>query len=267
VNGVPVQRWRLVIRRSADAPQLTQRDATACWERALLAAGLPLVTIDEEGTRPRLAFGVPPGGSVASEGDLVDVWMTQRMRVAEVRAALTGSLPEGHALVDVHDVWLGEPALSGRVKASDVEVAVRAPKGGARAVAAVIEAMRGARSLPRERLKGDRTVAYDLRPFLLELWNEAGGEAGSEAGGEAGSEAGSEAGTVRLWMRLAHDPERGTGRWEEVVAEIGDRLGVALEVVRVVRTRLLLPEDVAGGGRSSPHGLVGTGRPGARGSR
>lgn len=243
MNGVPVQRWRLVIRRSADAPQLTQRDATASWERALLAAGLPLVTVDDEGMRPRLAFGVPVGGGVASEADLVDVWMTHRMPVADVRAALTGALPEGHTLIDLHDVWLGEPALSGRVKASEIEVTVHAPAGGAEAVAAAIQAMRAARSLPRERVKGDRTVAYDLRPLLLELWSEAGSNVGS---GPA---------MVDLRMRLAHDPERGNGRWEEVVAEIRDRLGEALEVVRVVRTRLLLPEDVARGGPSSPDGV------------
>jgi len=242
VNGVPVQRWRLVIRRSADAPQLTQRDATASWERALLAAGLPLVTVDDEGMRPRLAFGVPVGGGVASEADLVDVWMTQRMPVADVRAALAGSLPEGHTLMDLHDVWLGEPALSGRVKASEIEVTVHAPTGGAEALAAAIGAMRAARSLPRERVKGDRTVGYDLRPLLLELWSEPGS-------------VGSEPAMVELRMRLAHDPERGTGRWDEVVAEIRDRLGEALEVVRVVRTRLLLPEDVARGGPSSPDGV------------
>jgi len=250
VNGVPAQRWRLVIRRSADAPQLTQRDATASWERALLAAGLPLVTVDDEGTRPRLAFGVPVGAGVASEADLVDVWTTHRMPAADVRAALAGSLPEGHSLVDLYDVWLGEPALSGRVKASEVEVTVQAPTGGAGAVAAAIQAMRAARSLPRERVRGDRTVAYDLRPLLLELWSEPANDVGSDPP------------TVRLWMRLAHDPERGTGRWEEVVAEIRDRLSEPLEVLRVVRMRLLLPEDVARGGPSSPGGVRPATRPG-----
>jgi hypothetical protein len=44
-------------------------------------------------------------------------------------------------------------------------------------------------------------------------------------------------------VRTRIHPELGTGRPEEVVAALGDRLGRALEARTVVRERLILAED------------------------
>ena len=89
----------------------------------------------------------------------------------------------------------------------------------------------------RQRPKGDRSVVYDLRPFVdaLAIADDAGTDV--TRSDVAGSR------TVRVAMRLRHDPEKGVGRPEEVLAELGERLGAPLEVVACRRTRLVLADD------------------------
>src|SRR5687767_1469380 len=55
----PRQRWRLVVARAADAPQLAQRETLEAWEAAIEAAGLPVARTDGARSRARIAFGAP----------------------------------------------------------------------------------------------------------------------------------------------------------------------------------------------------------------
>ena len=133
-------------------------------------------------------------------------------------------MPAGWRLVDLYDVWLGAPALAGQVVAADYRIelgAVRAAGAPARP--------RGARRprerFPRERQKGGGTVDYDLRPLLVDV--EVVG-----IGPPVASDA-----------RTRFHPVLGTGRPEEVVAALGDRLGERLAGTAVVRERLLLADE------------------------
>ena len=63
------------------------------------------------------------------------------------------------------------------------------------------------RRSPRERRKGDATVRYDLRPFIEALAVDGTAD------------------VVTLRMTLRHDPERGVGRPDEVLAALADRMG------------------------------------------
>lgn len=220
-----------MVRRAAGAAGVAQREVTAAWEEAIRSSGLPVVTVDDEGRRPRLAFGAPAGGTLASDGDLVDLWLTRRLPVTDVRAALEGHLPSAHDLVGLHDVWLGEGALPARVVASDLEAAVTT-SGPAARLAEAAAAILARPSLPRERTRADRTVAYDLRPLLLDLSVEPAG----------GSTNRPEGALVR--MRVAHDPERGVGRPDEVLAALAEEAGQSIETHSVVRRRLLLVDDL-----------------------
>ena len=122
----PRQRWRVRFRRRPDAPALPQREQLAAWEAALAASGLPLAGLDLPVPRPRLVFAAPLGVGMAAEGELFDLFLTDRRAVAEVRPIIAASMPAGHELVDVFDVWLGEPPLSGRVVAADYRLELAA---------------------------------------------------------------------------------------------------------------------------------------------
>ena len=221
----PVQRWRLVLHRDAlDADQV-QKEQLAAWEAALRGSGLPLAGLDAENGRPRFAVAAPLAPAIPGEAELADLWLVERRARWIVREALGGSLPAGSTLIDLYDVWLGEPALPGQVVAS----AYRARLSGSAADAAAIEAAAAAilasPELRRERQRGERTVAYDLRPFIETVAVEPGPD-----------------GAIDVVMVLRHDPEKGIGRPDEVLAELGERSGASLADASVVRTRLVLAE-------------------------
>lgn len=220
----PLQRWRLVVARSAEAPAEAQRDAAGSWTAALESAGLPLARVGDAGSRPRISFGAPLPVGMPGEGELIDVVLIDRWPVWRVREALDGRLPVGWRLVDLFDVWLAGPPLAGRVAAADYRLTLGDPVDvGAvgRAGADLLAADR----LPRERSKGGGTVAYDLRPLLIDIAVEKGPP-------------------PVVHTRTRFHPELGTGRPEEVVAALGERLGGPLEVTSIVRERLLLVEDL-----------------------
>ena len=216
------QRWRLVLARDADVPTVGQRELAETWLAALEAAGLPLHR-GSSSARPKVAFGASLGTGIASEGELLDIVLTERQPVWQVRAALDGALPDGWRLVGLYDVWLGGPPLAGRVAAADYRVSV-APVEADLAAAAI--RLLTATELRRERAKGDRIVVYDLRPLLIDV-----GVTGS------GSRP-----TVCLRARI--HPELGTGRPDEVIAALGDAAGVPLTIGSIVRERLILADDL-----------------------
>ena len=88
-----------------------------------------------------------------------------------------------------------------------------------------LRALADARALPRERPKGGTLVDYDLRPLLIDVRVSA--IRASRA----------------IRARTRFDPVRGTGRPEEVVAALSDRLGEPLDVTSVVRERLILADE------------------------
>jgi hypothetical protein len=153
------------------------------------------------------------------------VLLVDRRRTWEVREALDPVLPPGHELVDLEDVWLGAPPLPGRVAAAEYRVRLERPGAGRDALTAAASTLLEARELPRVRQKGSGPVPYDLRPLLADI---------SIGDGEP----------PEITMRTVFHVQRGTGRPEEVVAALGDELGIPLRPESVVRAGLLLEDDV-----------------------
>jgi hypothetical protein len=202
----------------------TQREVAAEWIAAVEAAGLPLVSGEAGRGRARVAFGAPLPVGMPAERELIDIVLTEAWPVWRVREALVPHVPMGWTLLELEDVWLGGPPLAGRVAAADYRVELEgSPDVEAlrRAAGDLIVATR----VPRKRLKGGATVDYDLRPLLVSVSVEAGPPP-----------------VVRTRTRF--HPELGTGRPEEVLAALGDRLGSPLDARSIVRERLLLDEDL-----------------------
>ncbi|MHB8960704.1 MAG: DUF2344 domain-containing protein [Candidatus Limnocylindrales bacterium] len=219
-----VQRWRLVIAREPRPDGPGQRELLADWDTALLASGLPLAGLDSPRAKPRFVLAAPLGSTVRGEAELADLWLVERLPRWRVREALTPHMPIGHALIDLHNVWLGESPLPGRVAASVYRLTLATPTSAealARAAAALLEA----EALPRNRRKGEATVSYDLRPLL------------------AGLEVRSAPDGPEIRMTLRHDPARGVGRPDEALAALGDVLGIGpLEPRGLCRESLVLAE-------------------------
>ena len=219
----PRQRWRLVVARSADAPRLAGRELVDAWDGAIEASGLP-VHRPAGRLRTRVAFAAALPLGIAAERELVEIVLAEQLPVWQVRDALANRLPSGWRLVDLHDVWTGAPALAGRVVAADYRVELGDALEHAALVAAA-DALLAAAELPRTRPKGSGEVAYDLRPLLEAL------------------SVGDADGQPVLRVRTRIHPELGTGRPEEVIAALAERLGSPLETRTVVREGLILADD------------------------
>jgi len=218
----PRQRWRLVLARSGDAPRIAGRELTDAWEEALEATGLPVHRAAGR-ARSRVAFAAPLQLGIAAERELAEVFLTERVPIWRIREALIERIPAGWRLVDLFDVWAGGPPLAGRVIAAAYRIELEAGAEPDR-LAEAARSLLASRELPRVRQKGDGSVAYDLRPLLLDVTVEPG------------------TGAVRVQTRI--HPELGSGRPEEVVAALGDRLPQPLEVRAIVRERIIVSGEV-----------------------
>ncbi len=217
------QRWRLVLARDAALADLGGRELSDAFERAVEATGLPMVRPAGR-DRGRVAFGAPLPLGIGADRELADILLTELLPVATVRDRIGAGLPEGWQLVEVYDVWLGAPPLAGQVAAADYRIELGA--ADAPELTGACSTLVAARSLPRQRAKGGTLVDYDLRPLLVDVKVIGSGP------------------PVQIRARTRFDPVRGTGRPEEVVAALGDRLGRTLEVGSVVRERLLLVDEL-----------------------
>jgi radical SAM-linked protein len=213
-----------VVARDADAPAETQREVTAAWTAAIESAGLPLVGAEAQRGRSRIAFGAPLPVGMVAERELIDVVLTALWPAWRVRESVAAQLPGGWRLIDVFDVWLGGPPLAGRVVAADYRIELEGAVDVEALARAAIELL-AAGNVPREREKGGQTVHYDLRPLLIDVRVEDG-----------------ESPIVRARTRF--HPELGTGRPEEVIGALTDRVGNPLGIRSIIRERLLLDEDV-----------------------
>jgi radical SAM-linked protein len=225
--GEPRQRWRLTFTRDADRTYPTGREYIGLWEAALTASGLPIAMTDAG--RVRFALAAPLSSTMAGLGELADVWLLERLPTWRVRRAVEPVLPSGHVLAQIEDVWLGAPALAGRVAAADYLVTLRG-RPDRRAVAAACERLMAADRLIREREKGGGMKSYDLRPLVVAI---------EVVGGE-------DAQAVVLRLRTRIHPELGAGRPDEVIAALAELAGGELEADAVVRERIVLVDDLAG---------------------
>ena len=214
------------MRRSSEAPVLTQREVADTWEEAVAGSGLPVAWTDAATPRIRLSFGAPLPVGVAAEAELIDVFLTERLPTWRVRDALASGLPAGWTLVDLHDVWPAGPALPGRVIAADYRIELAGTPDAA-AIGAACARLMAAESIPRDRPKGGATVRYDLRPLLAGIGVVESGP------------------PVVMRARTRFHPELGTGRPDEVIAALAEVAGEPLEAASMVRERLVLADEDA----------------------
>jgi hypothetical protein len=172
-----------------------------------------------------VTFGAPVPAAIALERELADLVFVELVPRWQVRDVLEAVMPDGWRLIDVFDVWLGEPPLAGQVAAADYRVEIDG--ADAAAVAEAARRLLAAASLPRERAKGAEIVRYDLRPLLLDV---------DVADAEP---------PVTIRIRTRFHPALGTGRPEEVVGALGAVLGLELSTRSIVRERVNLAGELA----------------------
>ena len=225
----PRQRWRLTFAREPVPTDAVGRASIDAWQDALAASRLPLAGLEPGGPgRARIAFAAPLPAAASGEAELADVWLLERRPRWALREGLADRMPVAHRWIDAENVWLGAPALAGRVVAADWRVGLGIdPGGGLDRLASAARDLLAARTLPRTRLKGTTEKRYDLRPLLTDLAIEGS------------------AGGVVLRIRTRFEPDAGSGRPEEVVAALAEAAGCAIAIGAITRERLILAEGPA----------------------
>ncbi len=205
------QRWRLVFARGEEARYLSHLDAVHLWERAFRRGEIPVAHSEGFSPRPRLIFAAPLPLGMLAEHELADLFLSERLTRPDLRSRLAAGMPSGYRLIDLYDEWVGGPALATQLVAADYRLGLLGAEGTK--VEAAIGELLAAEALPRERRREKKVTRYDLRPLLVDLRLGSGREADEAA--------------TPLWMRLRHSQDGGSGRPEEVVAEMASRLGLA----------------------------------------
>ena len=201
-----------------------QREQQLAWEAAgARRRGCPWRWRRRD-PRPRVVSGAPLTQGMASDGELYEVFLDAALSdLAGARGAAL-NIRRGSCAARPGGRVAGRGATSRAGHRGGVRGADRRAWDRLQGRARASDRRAPGRTDPaRERVKGDRRVAYDLRPFVDEL---------ASISADASDR-------VRLAMRLRHDPERGIGRPDEVLAELADRAG-AIETVEIRRTALVL---------------------------
>jgi len=209
------QRLRVRFARGAEAAQIGHLDLARYWERAFCEAGM--FVSQSQGNRRQaritIAAGLPVG--VTSEGELLDVILSQRAEPSSVAERVQPHLPPGLTVRDVREVGLGLPSLPSAVRWADYDVDVASSSE----LAAAVDSFLAAETLPWTDTRGEKTRQYDLRALVRDVRVAPRGDCGA-----------------RLTMRLRCDAS-GAGRPDQVVKVLG-----LPEASRIHRTRLVLAE-------------------------
>jgi radical SAM-linked protein len=231
------QRWRLTFARDEEARYLSHLDAVHLWERAFRRGEIPLATSAGFNPRPRLVFAAPLQLGMLAEHDLADLFLSERLTSPDLRGRLASGMPRGYRVVDLHDVWVGAPALAPQLAAADYRVTLFNVRHDD--LVAAVAGLMAADKLPRQRHREKRSISYDLRPLLLDARIQAPDPA-------AIAQATLDLAAVGLWLRLRHSQDGGSGRVEEVVAALAGELGMT--------TRLASGETDGGAAERPGHG-------------
>jgi radical SAM-linked protein len=215
------QRWRLIFARGDEGRYLSHLDTVHSWERAFRRGGIPVATSEGFNPRPKVVFAAPLQLGMLAEHELADVYLAEKLTAPDLRRRLAAGLPLGYSVVDLHDVWIGAPALAPQLAAADYRLTLLNVEhellGGA------VTRLLAADQLMRERRKETNVIRYDLRPLVFDVQLRAADPAAVPPDSDASQAAG-------LWMRLRHSQNGGSGRAEEVVAALAADLGLAADV-------------------------------------
>lgn len=194
------QRLRVRFRKGERVRYISHLDVLRYWERAIRRAGLPLAYSQGFTPHPRLAFAGPLPLGFTSEGEVMDVTLTERTDVDEFRERLEGETSQDLRLLDVVEVAPSAPAPQAAILWADYSVELPAVPFSEAERAVTDFLARDTFPWTEERKEG-KTREYDLRAAVPSLRAEPMGE---------GS---------RLVMRLQSDKEL-TARPEQLLAAI-----------------------------------------------
>ena len=158
-----VQRIRLRYAKRGRLRFTSHRDFARAFERALRRGGLPMGYSAGFTPHPKISYlGAAPTG-VASEAEYLEIGLSRRMDVEQVRRLIDEALPDGLDIVDAVESAGG--SFAEQLQASRWEVDL--PGVTVADGQAAVEAFLASTEAPVERLTKDGRRTIDARPAVL----------------------------------------------------------------------------------------------------
>jgi radical SAM-linked protein len=213
-----VQRLRVRFSRGEEVKFVTHLDLMRLWERTLRRAKIDVAYSEGFTPHAQLSLAAPLAVGVTSDGELLDVFLADRLTPLEFMREIGKQLPGGIEALEVEEVGLRAPSLQGELRAAEYEVSLAATLEQANAREAV-ESFLAAESVPWEQMRDGELRRYDIRAMVQHLWVD-----------------GLKDGSPVVGMRVRAD-SGGSGRPEQVIAAMG-----LPEPTGIHRRRLVLAE-------------------------
>lgn len=146
---------------------LSHRDLARLFERTFRKLRLPVAYSEGFSPRPKFSFGLALSVGHESEAEYLDVDLATSVDLGDLSARLTEALPKGLAVTAVRELSGGERSLQEAIACCgwDIEV-LGAPVDD---VAAALQAVMAAPTLPFQRERKGKVSVADVRPAMLEL--------------------------------------------------------------------------------------------------
>jgi radical SAM-linked protein len=205
------QRLRITFAKGQEVKYISHLDMMRLWERALRRANIPLLYSEGYNPRPKISIAAPLAVGFTGQREVMDLILERSISPFDFAATVRKQLPSGITLIEVEEAYTALPSLQSQIHSAEYQVIVEARETREK-IQRLLAALLSSERLPRQR----RGKKYDLRPLIQELWLEEKTEE-----------------EYVLGMRL-RTGEQGTGRPDEVLAE----LGMAEVVKAIQRTQL-----------------------------
>jgi radical SAM-linked protein len=149
----------------------SHRDMARCWERALRRAELPVASTQGFSPRPKMHFGLALSTSHESLGEYLDIDLLEpegsSVDLGALPERLTPFLPPGVDVETVSIIERSETSLQEAVTSCTWLIEVPGVTPGE--LAAAVDVMLGADTLPVIRERKGKPVADDIRPGICDL--------------------------------------------------------------------------------------------------
>jgi len=205
------QRFKIKFSKHGDLRFISHHDVMRLFQRALRRAGVEMRMTQGFNPHPKMIFAMPLGVGIESDCEVLFLDTSRWYKAAELRERLEAELPSGMRPLEVE---LASPLASAVPReAAYVAVPSESTDEARKGIEEKIQAFLRSEKVVVERVREDRTVRIDLRPYVSAL------EATPEG--------------IRLRIRVT---PKGAARPEEVLRALGlDPLAA-----RIRRTELCL---------------------------
>ncbi len=211
-----MQRLRLRFSRGEELKYISHLDIIRLWHRAFRRAGMEPAYSAGFSPHPRIFLAAPLPLGVTGEAELADVVFEHAHSPALVANRVNAFLPAGIRVDEAMQVPAQAPSLQASVTRAEYRVTVPADFT-LEQVKSSIEEFLALKELPWSHQRQEKTVSYDLRGLVHDLWIEQ-----------------ENPDTIILGMLVECSP-RGSARPEQVARALG-----MAEPLSIHRRRLIL---------------------------